>query len=63
MNSSITLHALADNKPHSINTEKIIDIVETRFGGCGIWFSDRSLPPLFWETKEHVLQLIMPKAE
>ncbi len=63
MNSSIILHALADNKPHSINTAKITDVVETRFGGCGIWFSDKSLPAHFWETKEHVLKLIMPKAE
>jgi hypothetical protein len=63
LTTSIILHALGDHKPHSINTAKIAEVVEARFGGCGIWFVDQSLPSHFWETKEHVLNLMMPASK
>jgi hypothetical protein len=58
----ITLHTLFANVPHSINPAKITEVVEARFGGCGILFSDKTLPVHFWESREQVLKLMGSKS-
>ncbi|HEY8606085.1 MAG TPA: hypothetical protein VIM12_03085 [Noviherbaspirillum sp.] len=55
---TITLHALSEKSPRAINTERITEIIETRFGGCGIVLAGQAHPVHFWETREQVLSML-----
>lgn len=59
---TITLHALSGRIPHIIDPKRITDILETRFGGCGIVLRDTPHPLHFWESKEQVLEMLAPRA-
>jgi hypothetical protein len=63
LTTTITLHALSTGTPNKINTAHIREVVQARFGGCGIWFFDKAVPLHFWESREHVLKLINPTPE
>jgi hypothetical protein len=59
LNTTINLHALSPNASCAINPAQISEIIEAKFGGCGIVFADRSVPVYFWESKEQVLRIMM----
>lgn len=59
---TITLHALSGKAPQAINPASITQIIETRFGGCGIVLSGAAHPLHFWESKEQVLKMLAPQA-
>jgi hypothetical protein len=54
----ITLHTLSPNAPRMIDPAHIVEIVEARFGGCGVLFADKNVPVHFWESKEQVQKLL-----
>ena len=56
--TTITLRALSGGAQQIIDSARISDVIETRFGGCGIVFKDAPHPLHFWESKEQVLQML-----
>ncbi|GIZ50336.1 hypothetical protein [Noviherbaspirillum aridicola] len=58
---TITLHALSGRAPQTIERARIAEILETRFGGCGIVLKGTAHPLHFWESKEQVLNLLAPR--
>lgn len=55
---TITLHTLSPTAPRAVDPAHIVEVVEARFGGCGVLFADKPLPVHFWESKEQVLKLL-----